>query len=105
MSEKIRPFDKKFYQELLNEGLSPAEAGYVAGAEMDWSPERKGDVNARQTYCHILNTRSYFKSSKGRTEGRIKTKKDLNNFLREQGLPVGNEGVEEWIRRQEKKKK
>lgn len=103
MAERIGPFDTSFFKQLLKEGMSPAEAGYVAGAEMDGAPEARGDVNARQTACHFLREPPCPLPSRGAEEGRIATTTALNKWLEDQGLPPGDRGVEEWIKQQEKK--
>ena len=52
---KKPPYNKTFYNELLEEGLSPNDARRVASAEMEGVNTSDGDnVDGLQTYCHVL---------------------------------------------------
>ena len=85
-------------------GLEPDDPNNsrIAASEMEGANETaSGGLHARQTACNVLKYNEALPESKGQKEGKTKTEKDLNKFLKQQRL----RSVEEWMRQASRKRK
>jgi hypothetical protein len=82
-------------------GLDPDDpnANRIAATEMEGANEtyEGGGIHAKQTACHILKYDEALPFSKGAEEGKEKTEKELNQFLKKQNIV----NVDEWIKSRE----
>lgn len=94
-------YDPDVRDELEDEYGDPNTATLIASTEMDGvAHDEDGNLDATQTYCNKLEYPEQLEVSPAMKEGQKKCEDELGEFLEKEGL----ESVDDWIKREERKK-